>query len=62
MLEAQAGERCRIGMTGNDTRNRQTVERGKLGLEQRCQRGVCIMHEPTGGVHVLADMVEPGPG
>ena len=62
MLKAGAGERRRIGMPDNGPRNRQAVEHGELGLDQRCQLGVGMMHEPAGGVHVLADMVKPKTG
>src|ERR1700730_10153457 len=62
MLEAGAGERRLVGIPGNDPGNRQTVEPRELGLYQRCQLGVRLMQETAGGVHVLANMVEPKTG
>src|SRR6516162_1110651 len=62
MLEAGASERRRIWTAGNDAPNRRAVERSELGLDQRYQRGVGVMHETTGSVHVLTGMMEPKPG
>ena len=62
MFKAGADERRRIRMKGDDSSNRQAVELGELGLDQRCLRGIRMMHEPTGGVHVLADVVKPETG
>src|SRR5580704_2478104 len=59
VLEAGAGERCRIGMPGHNARNWHTLEHPKLGRDQWCQRGVGMMYEPAGSMNVLADMVEP---
>src|SRR6516225_1238332 len=61
MLEAGAGERRRIWMAGNDAPNRRAVERSELGLDQRRQRGIGVMHETTRSVHVLTGMMEPKP-
>src|ERR1700758_2679158 len=49
-------------MPGDDPRNRQAVEHGEFGLDQRRQLGGGMMHEPTGSVNMLPDMMEPKTG
>ena len=48
MFEPGAGECRRIRVPGNYPRYRQVIERDEFGLDQRCQRGIGLMHEPTG--------------
>src|SRR5260370_27221563 len=59
VIETSAGKRRRIGMPGHNARNRHTLEHGKLGRDQRCQRGGGMMCKSAGSMNVLADMVEP---
>src|SRR5215471_4613540 len=59
MLQAEPAERRLIRVLCNPSRYRQTIEPGELGLNERRRSGIGVMHEPAGGVHMLADVLEP---